>query len=246
MGEAPEGAVKPAPRIAIHGAGRMGQGVAAEAQSRGWMVLGLVARHHPGSLDPWSWYPGLDALESAAGIPDVLIDFTLPAGAVAAARWCADHRVPLVSGTTGLDGPQQAALERAAQSVPVLQAPNFSPGVNALMVLLTQARDLLPGIERVDLADVHHVHKKDAPSGTALALARALAPLEVTIESRREGEVVGDHSLTIQLPGETLALAHHATDRRIFAIGAVDAAAWVRGRPAGMYTAQDWIRDGGN
>jgi 4-hydroxy-tetrahydrodipicolinate reductase len=219
----------------------MGQGVAAEARARGWNVLGLVSRHHPGPLqDPW--YPGLDALESAAGLPDVLVDFSLPAGTVAAARWCADRRVPLVTGTTGLDKTQQYSLEQAARAIPVLSSPNFSPGVNALLVLLSQARELLPDAQRVDLLDVHHVNKKDAPSGTALALASALDPLKVDMESRREGEVVGDHAVTFQLPGETLSLAHHAEHRGIFALGAVKAAAWLLRQSPGSYSAPDWIR----
>lgn len=244
MARAPTGSPAPVLTLAVHGAGRMGQGVAAEILERRWTVLGLVARHHPGSLDDLPWFPGLDALASTAGLPDVLIDFTLPAGAVAAARWCADHRVPLVSGTTGLDATQQAALDQAARKIPVLQAPNFSRGVNALGLLLEYARDLLPGAGQVELLDVHHVHKKDAPSGTALALAQALAPLETHIESRREGDVVGDHTVTFHLPGETLTLAHHAADRRIFALGAVEAAAWLQKQAAGRYTARDWIRDG--
>lgn len=242
MGEAPNGSAAPPLKLAIHGAGRMGQGVAAEATSRGWTVLGLVARQHPGSLGELAWYPGLDALESAAGLPDVLIDFTLPAGAVAAARWCERHRVPLVTGTTGLDATQQASLDQAARTIPLLASPNFSPGVNALLALLEQARSLLPDVQHVDLLDVHHVHKKDAPSGTALALAGALAPLKVDIESVREGEVVGDHAVTLHLPGETLSLGHHAEDRRIFALGAVKAAAWLLRQPPGRYRAQDWIR----
>ncbi len=244
MGVPAAGSTKSPVKLAIHGAGRMGQGVAKEALARGWTVLGLVARHHPGPLDGPSWFPGLDALETAAGMPDVLIDFTLPAGTVAAARWCADRGVPLVTGTTGLEPLQEQALDEAARTIPVLQAPNFSPGVNALLALLGQARALLPDIERIDLLDVHHVHKKDAPSGTALDLARALAPLEVDIESRREGEVVGDHAVTLHLPGETLSLAHHAEDRRIFATGAVEAAGWLRAQPPGRYDAQDWIRSG--
>ncbi len=244
MGEAPNDSTAPMLKLAIHGAGRMGQGVAAEAASRGWRVQGLVSRHHPGELEAFTWYPGLEALEASAGLPDVLIDFTLPAGTVAAARWCALHQVPLVTGTTGLDETQQAALRKAAQVIPLLQAPNFSPGVNALITLLEQARDLLPNVQRIDLLDVHHVHKKDAPSGTALALAQALGPLAVGIESRREGEIIGDHSVTFELPGESLSLSHHAADRRVFALGAVEAAAWLRGRPPGSYTAQDWIRGG--
>jgi 4-hydroxy-tetrahydrodipicolinate reductase len=222
----------------------MGQGVSTEALSRGWNVLGLVSRHHPGPRVAHTWYPGLDALEGAAGRPDVLIDFSLPAGAVAAARWCAYRSIPLVTGTTGLDATQDAVLDEAARTIPILASPNFSPGVNALLVLLAEARSLLPDIESADLLDVHHVHKKDAPSGTALALARALAPMKVEIESRREGEVVGDHTLTLNLPGETLVLAHHAEDRRVFALGAVQAAEWLLRQPPGSYGAQDWIRGG--
>jgi 4-hydroxy-tetrahydrodipicolinate reductase len=219
----------------------MGQRVAAAAKARGWNVLGLVSRHHPGALDDFPWFPGLDALEGAAGLPDVLIDFSLPAGAVAAARWCAGRGVPLVSGTTGLDETQQAALRRSSEHIAVLQSPNFSPGVNALQALLEQARDLLPGITAVELEDVHHVHKQDAPSGTALTLAAALAPLEVAIHSRRVGEVVGDHAVTLRLPGETLTLSHHAEDRNIFALGAVEAAAWLKAQAPGGYTARNWI-----
>jgi 4-hydroxy-tetrahydrodipicolinate reductase len=241
----PGGAAVSAGKLAIHGAGRMGHGVSAEAVSRGWDVLGLVSRHHPGTGVEPAWFPGLEALEGAAGRPDILIDFSLPAGAVAAARWCAARRIPLVTGTTGLDATQDAVLDDAARAIPLLASPNFSPGVNALLVLLAEARCLLPDVERVDLLDVHHVHKKDAPSGTALALARALAPWKVDIESRREGEVVGDHALTLKLPGETLTLAHHAEDRRVFALGAVKAAGWLLRQPPGRYDAQDWIRNGG-
>ncbi len=226
------------PTLAVHGAGRMGRLVLEEAGRLGYPVSGIVSRQHPGALEGARWFPGLDALTTA---PDVLVDFTLPAGATAAARWCADHGVPLVTGTTGLDATQDAVLDQAARQVPVLQGANFSPGINALLALLGQARNWLDDIRAVTITDVHHVHKKDAPSGTALALANAVHPLESTIDSRREGEVVGDHSVRLELPGETLSFQHHAKDRRIFARGALQAAQWLLAQPPGRYTSLDWI-----
>ncbi|MEM1411408.1 MAG: dihydrodipicolinate reductase C-terminal domain-containing protein [Pseudomonadota bacterium] len=227
------------PRLVVHGAGRMGRLVAAAASAEGFQLQALVSRQHPGDLDGAQWRPGLDALGTA---PDLLIDFTLPSGTVAAARWCAAQGVPLVSGTTGLEALQARALERAATQVPVLHAANFSPGVNAMLGVLESLGGL--GIRSARLTDVHHIHKKDAPSGTALALAAALAPVQVAIESRREGEVIGDHSVALELDGETLTLAHHAEEREIFARGALRAARWLLGRPAGRYRAQDWALGG--
>ncbi len=216
----------------------MGRQVLGLADELGFDLAGVVSRHHPGDAIATRWFPGLDALPSA---PDVLIDFTLPAGTAAAARWCADHDVALVTGTTGLDRVQTGTLSAAAERVPVLQAANFSPGVNTLMALLGQAAGWLDEIRAVHVTDVHHVHKKDAPSGTALALAAALAPLEAEIESRREGEVVGDHEVRLELPGETLTIAHHAADRAIFARGALRAARWLNAQPPGRYGPLDWI-----
>jgi 4-hydroxy-tetrahydrodipicolinate reductase len=219
----------------------MGRLVAKHAADFGFELAGLVSRHHPGAELDAPWVPGLDALGEK---PSVLVDFTLPAGAAAAARWCAEQGVPLVSGTTGLDETQRTALELASHRVPVLHAANFSPGVNLMLALLREAGAWLEDVERITLTDVHHVHKKDAPSGTALAMADALAPHGVDIESRREGEVIGDHRVTIRLPGEVLGLEHHAEDRAIFARGALQAARWLIGRPHGYYGARDALRRG--
>lgn len=227
-----------APSLVVHGAGRMGQRVAALASEAGYDVLGLVSRAHPGDVHGLRWFPGLDALSRK---PDLIIDFTLPAGAAAAGRWCGDHGVALVSGTTGLDEIQARILDEAARRAPVLHSPNFSPGINAALVLLRDAVRMLPDTESVSIRDVHHVHKLDAPSGTALALADAVAPHAPDIESRREGEVVGDHAVTLQLPGESLTLAHHVSDRDIFARGALAAGRWLLGQAPGRYTARDWI-----
>ena len=226
------------PGLVVHGAGRMGRLVAELAEESGLALLGQVSRHRPVEPCLTSWYPGLDALPRK---PDILIDFTLPAGLSTAARWCAEREVSLVSGTTGLERAQRDALDAAAKRVPVLHAPNFSPGVNALLAWLRQVDRMLPDLRSVAITDVHHAGKKDAPSGTALALAHALEPHTADIESRREGDVVGDHAVRLDLPGERLTLEHHATDRSIFARGALLAALWLHGRPAGRYEALDWI-----
>ena len=207
----------------------------------------LVAR---GGAD---WAPGdacVASLDDLSGPPDLLVDFTLPDGTADAAQWCARHGVALVSGTTGLEGRHFEALDRAARHVPVLWAPNMSRGVNAMLLLAQQAARMFPADTPVSLLDVHHAGKKDAPSGTAKALADAVAsargeggPIEV--HPVREGEVIGDHELRFALAGEELALRHHAVDRGIWARGALDAGAWLIGQPPGRYAAADWLGDGG-
>lgn len=226
------------PRLVVHGAGRMGRLVADLAEESGLSLAGQVSRHRPAELGSSPWYPGLDALPRT---PDLLIDFTLPAGLAAAARWCAKHGVALVSGTTGLERAEMETLDAAAERIPVLHAPNFSPGVNALMAWLYQVERMIPTLRSVTITDVHHAGKKDAPSGTALALAKALEPHRADIESRREGAVVGDHAVRLELPGERLTLEHHAIDRSIFARGALQAGLWLLGRAPGRYDALDWI-----
>ncbi len=226
------------PGVVIHGAGRMGRQLAGQAAAQGFDVVALVSRHHPGDIDAALWRPGLEALEHR---PDLLIDFSLPAGAVAAARWCARNGVPMVSGTTGLDTSQEQVLDEAAGQVALLHAANFSPGLNAMLGALAHLGQWLPDIEAATITDIHHQHKKDAPSGTALTLAKALQPLEARIESLREGEVVGQHVVKLELPGETLTLTHEATDRSVFARGALQAGRWLIQQPPGRYQALDWL-----
>lgn len=231
-------------RLAIHGGGRMGRASweAARDDARIREAV-LVAR---GGAD---WAPAdalLGSLDEVSDPPELLIDFTLPDGTAAAARWCASHGVALVSGTTGLENRHFDALDAAAEHIPVLWAPNMSRGVNAMLLLAAQAARMLPADTPVELLDVHHAGKKDAPSGTAKALADAVAgargeggPIEV--RSVREGQVIGDHELRFLLQGEELALRHHAADRGIWARGALDAGAWLLGQPPGRYGAAEWL-----
>jgi 4-hydroxy-tetrahydrodipicolinate reductase len=174
-----------------------------------------------------------------ASIPafDVAIDFSLPPGLHALIEFCEARKAALVSGTTGLDAQMRTRMAQAAHSIPMLWASNFSLGIVLLEDLLCRAAAAVPW--PVSITEIHHVHKLDAPSGTAITLAAAAAQAGGTtapIESIREGEVVGTHRIRLQGPGETLELGHVASDRDIFARGALEAAFRLSGRAPGAWS----------
>jgi 4-hydroxy-tetrahydrodipicolinate reductase len=207
-------------------------------------LVAVVSRQPPDWLLATPFYNKLDEL---ADLPDLLLDFSLPAGTALAAEWCAKHSVGLVSGVTGLEEKHFHSLDAAAGSAPVLWSPNLSLGVNLLTQLARQAVAALPADFRVHIEDQHHVHKIDAPSGTALMLGAALESacngLENRLDysSKREGEIIGKHEISISWKGEKLVLGHEALDRAIFARGALAAAHWLVKQPAGRYSAEDWL-----
>lgn len=173
---------------------------------------------------------------------DVAIDFSLPEGFDGVLALCAGRGAAFVSGTTGLSEAQRAALETAAQRIPVLSATNFSVGVAVLGELVERAARALAGWD-CDIVESHHVHKVDAPSGTALTLgAHAEAfgahPRYVSL---RAGDIVGEHTVQFATLGERIELVHRATNRDIFARGALHAAARIFGRPAGVYRLRDLV-----
>ena len=199
------------------------------------------------------------ALEPGA---DVVIDFTAPSASMRHAQVCAQRKVALVIGTTGFPPEARAELQARAREAPIVVAPNMSVGVNVLFRLAGEAaRALGPGYE-VEIAEMHHRAKKDAPSGTALRLAEVAAealgldaqaagvyerhgevgvrkPGTIGVQALRGGDVVGDHTVYFLADGERLELTHRATSRDNFARGAIRAARWVAGRPAGLYDMQD-------
>jgi 4-hydroxy-tetrahydrodipicolinate reductase len=192
--------------------------------------------------------PGL-ASEAIARSPefDLAVDFSLPAALPGLLALCEQRHCALVSGTTGLDPGLRARMERAGQAIPLAWASNFSLGVVVLEDLLRRAAGVLPW--PVSIVETHHVHKLDAPSGTAISLAAAAAAAQgrsPPIESVREGEVVGTHRIRLQGPGEVLELGHVAQDRDIFARGALEAAARLAGRPAGLWTLPKLLFNGQN
>jgi 4-hydroxy-tetrahydrodipicolinate reductase len=247
-------------RVVVHGGGRMAREVAKSIEQRGATLAALVSRSRPDWLGDHDFFDSLDALPA---LPDLLIDFTLPGGTRQAAEWCRARLVPLVSGTTGLEDADEAALSGAAELVPVLWAPNLSKGLNLLLRDVSGTASSLGPDVAVEILDVHHRHKKDAPSGTALALARAVArawgrsledclsvsdnaddeakPGQILCISRREGDVIGDHRVRFIMAGESLEFVHAAADRNIYASGALEAGQWLLRQPAGLYGTADWL-----
>jgi 4-hydroxy-tetrahydrodipicolinate reductase len=200
----------------------------------------------------------------AAGLRgcDVLVDFTLASETAAHARAAAAAAVPLVCGVTGLDEVAQAALRLAAERVAVVHAPNMSAGVAVLGHLLRETQRRLPPGYDIEIVEVHHRRKLDAPSGTALHLAGILAQArpgsqvvcgrpasrgardardarEIVIHSLRAGDVVGEHRILFAGPGERIELVHHAESRDAFVSGALAAVRFVRGRDPGLYGMND-------
>ncbi len=215
-------------------------------------LLGLVSRTRPEDDLGVDWYASLQ--EFVPGV-DLLIDFTLPAGTRVAAQWCASNNVALLSGTTGLTSEDIGALKNAALKIPLLWAPNLSQGVALMTALVRQAVIAMDQDTGITITDIHHRHKLDAPSGTALALAAAMhesqalhaggtrgeAGSEPVFSSVREGEVVGEHTVRFALADEVLEITHRALDRDVFARGALKAAEWLVRQPPGYYSTGDWL-----
>jgi 4-hydroxy-tetrahydrodipicolinate reductase len=254
MGQCVLRALRERPSLHLSGAlaspssSRLGQDAALEGSATGVSV----------TSDPGK------ALESAA----VALDFSLPQCIADHARACADRRVPLLAGTTGFDSQARGELERAAGTVAVLIAPNTSLGIAVLTHVLGTAATALGVTYDVEIGEAHHRMKRDAPSGTALALGAAVAqargeslaslavfdrhgidaprkPGSIGFAVVRAGDIVGEHTVIFAAPGERLELTHRATDRIVFARGALRAAEWLIGRPPGLYGMRDVLGLGG-
>jgi 4-hydroxy-tetrahydrodipicolinate reductase len=204
-----------------------------------------------------------DDAEALFAASDVVIDFTRPELLAHHADLAMRHEAALIVGTTGFDPAARAALDKAAEAIPVVLAANMSVGVTLLGQLVRQvAAKLGPDSFDIEIVEMHHRHKIDAPSGTALALAKAAAegrevdldevarksrdgqigprPAgEIGISTLRGGDVVGDHTVIFASEGERIELTHKASSRQIFARGAVRAALWASGRRPGLYSMLD-------
>lgn len=245
-------------RLAIAGAlGRMGQAV--ERSAEGHEDVTVAARFdRPGTEGA-----GLVSQAQALGAADVVIDFTIPEASVALAEAAAGRGgVALVIGSTGLSPDQIRRIDAAAKRIAIVQSGNFSLGVNILLGLVARAARALPDDFDIEVFEAHHRRKVDAPSGTALMLGEAaakgrgvalgdarLAPHDGITGPRRTGGIgfsvvrgggiIGDHSVIFAGEEEVLTLSHHASDRGLFARGAIAAATWVAGKPPGLYDMQD-------
>jgi len=236
-------------KIAICGcAGKMGARIAsiASAETGLKLVLGIEAKGHPSigsGFGDGKVTDRLDGIEAA----DVLIDFTAPDATMGHLEAAVKYKKAIVIGTTGFSEDQIGRIKEAAKKIPVVLSPNMSIGVNLLFRLVKEAAGKLSGDYCVTMVEAHHIHKKDAPSGTAKKLAQivreASARDVADIKSIREGEIVGDHKVTFESPYDIIELSHSAKTRDIFAKGAIAAAKFIAGKKAGLYDMQDVLGD---
>ena len=237
-------------KIIIHGSkGRMGQ------------ALATLAGRHP-ELEVVGQIDHGDDLRSIIASCDVVIDFSFHATTAGVTALCALHKKGVVIGTTGHSEVEKKSIMGIAKQIPMVWASNFSTGVNALFWLTRKAAEILgPGYD-LEVVEMHHRMKKDAPSGTASTLAEILAGVrnqqlsevirhgrkgivgertatEIGMHALRGGDVVGDHTVIFATPGERVEITHKASSRETFADGALRAAKWVANKPPGLYDMQD-------
>jgi 4-hydroxy-tetrahydrodipicolinate reductase len=247
-------------RIGIAGiTGRMGRLLAEEVPAAGATLAGGLSRG--------AGLPGVAALPDIAAlcaVSDVVIDFTHAHAAPGHAAAAAAAGIALVLGSSGLSAAEEAAVAEAARRIPIVYAANFAPGVNLVLAIAERMAAALPAEQYdAEIVEMHHRQKVDAPSGTAVAMGRAVAAGRGTTleaagrESGRDGhcgaratgtigfaalrggQVVGEHTLIFAAGSEQIALTHRSFDRRVYATGAVRAALWAKGRAPGLYGMKD-------
>jgi 4-hydroxy-tetrahydrodipicolinate reductase len=250
-------------RIGIAGAsGRMGRAVAAAVQARAGLTLAALFDRE-GSEGSLVDGRALMSREAALDACNIVIDFTIGSASAELAALCARRGGPaLVIGSTGFSDAEEADVAAAAARIPIVKSGNYSLGVNLLLGLVRQAAKALPAAYDIEVFEAHHKRKVDAPSGTALMLGEAAAQgrgellKDVEVRARegitgpridgqigfsvlRAGGIVGEHSVIFAAEDEIVTLSHSARDRSLFARGVVEAAAWLAGKPAGLYDMQD-------
>lgn len=252
-------------RVAVAGCfGRMGQAlIHLLQQNKDFLIKGATA--HPDSEEVGKEViPGIKAVSSLKEIIsdfDVLIDYTSPEGSLAHVKICRPFGKKLVIGTTGIHQDVKKQIEEASGDLAIVLAPNTSIGVNVTVSLLKQAAKIIGSDADIEIIEAHHKHKVDAPSGTALQMARAITdtlgqdlddvatynrrekgarqPKEIGFSTIRAGDIIGDHTVLFGLEGERIEISHRAHNRQIFAQGALRAAKWLINQPNGLYSMQD-------
>lgn len=252
--------------MCLLGAGRMGRAVAdaLDSQPRRFRLSGVWARR-PDTLPEAIGDRARSDPDQALSGADVAIDFTLAGATATVLEAVLRAGTPLVSGVSGIAGPDLDAMRRAATRIPVFHERNMSVGIAILARAVEDAARVLGEDYAASVSDLHHAAKKDAPSGTALKLGEALArarrhrfadvmrydpetgqgrresPADIVFDVRREGEYPGRHAVRLAGPHETLEFCHEALDRQVFADGALRAAEWLVGREPGLYGMNDLL-----
>lgn len=249
-------------KLGVDGAaGRMGQAICqlSEGQFANQVEIGaLFSRQNIGHPKKYSKTP------AALTAIDVLIDFSSPRNTMNNLELCRENRVPLVVGTTGLSAGQEAELKAVAKDIPILYSANMSVGVNLMMALVEKTAQGMGEDLDIEIVEAHHRHKKDAPSGTALALGKTVAAAydwnfdehamlsrqgtdcqrkqqEIGFATVRAGEIVGDHTVMFVGENEQIEIRHKALKREVFAEGAVKAALYLAKQSAGLYSMRDCL-----
>ena len=251
-------------KIGITGCtGRVGKLLIEELKSGEWDSLELAGGHarDKSKLNNADFFVTENS-EELFEKSDAVIDFTLPNALPAHLVLAAKHKTALIIGTTGIDEDGESAIEKAARDTAIVYAANMSLGVNLLLALVERAAASLDDSWDIEIFESHHKHKIDAPSGTALAIGKAAAQGrnvnldDVKVTARdgvtgerkkgdigfsvaRRGDVVGEHTAFFYGAGERIELSHLARDRSLFARGALQAAKWCEGKPAGLYSMKD-------
>jgi 4-hydroxy-tetrahydrodipicolinate reductase len=230
------------PRLTVIGAsGRMGREILALAHEMGFPVTAGVSRKAHALLSGELQLKSVERISDVdSSATDVVVDFSMPENTSEVLRWCVQNSKALVSGVTGLSESDRKLLQQASAKIAVLWAPNMSLGI-AVMARMLAGFKSLEDFE-FQIEELHHKRKKDSPSGTALFLQSKLtsivgrAPEPVAI---RGGGIFGIHKAWAMGEEETLTIEHTAMNRRVFARGALRAASWIVGRPAGLYCMDD-------
>jgi len=240
--------------------GRVGQLLVKELQTGAWKDLELAggstrtlhAEHFPAES-----FSVVNKAEDLMSDCDCVIDFTTPESTLENIAAAVKAQTALIIGTTGLDNGAEKILADAAKKIPIVYAANMSVGVNLLLALVEQAAAKLGPAWDIEIFEAHHKNKVDSPSGTALALGKAAktgrdgkgdfktdrtgkrTEGDIGYAVSRGGDVVGEHTVTFYAAGERIELGHKASDRALFARGALQAAQWINKKPAGLYTMRD-------
>lgn len=249
-------------RIIMNGCnGKMGQVITrlAAEDSDAEIVAGFDIRD-----DKENTYPVFTNPEEFEGEADVVIDFSHPSSLTGILSFCKKRKLPVIICTTGLSSEQKEEFKEASKEIPVFFSANMSIGINLLIDLAKKAAKLLEGSFDIEIVERHHNQKIDAPSGTALAIADGIDEVlsfpaeyvydrhsvrrkrkntEIGISAVRGGTIVGDHEVIFAGNDEVIELSHHAYSKEVFAVGAIKAAKFIKGKAAGMYDMNDLIAE---